>query len=216
MSLGGEGAEREADESKATDALCICVCYSATTMASKRHSSDKDAREKTKKRHRKDSNKHRREGGFTIVDDPIDDMRAGKNIDMGGGRVRYKGGCSPTLLIFLKNSTGDILAAEGLDSTSSASDLNAPPQAATGLTLRREDWMLEPPTRPSIARAQTGRTEESSTESYGEIELQRRSGRSAEDDFFSTLGGKAKKRSLPNKPDPYQVCISAIITRARF
>jgi len=112
----------------------------------------------------------------------------------------------------------DIPAAESLKLTSSAiagpSDPKQPPNLSTETPLKRDDWMLLPPTAPSIPseiRKDTQVTDGSMTDDYGEaFGGQRTLGGGI--DFFSTLGTDVRKKPRPERPDPNQVsCLRCLM-----
>jgi hypothetical protein len=108
----------------------------------------------------------------------------------------------------------DISTAESLKLTSSAvagpSDPKLPPQLSTETPLKRDDWMLLPPTAPSLpadSRQYIQVTDESMTDEYGEASGgQRTVGGGI--DFFSSLGTDIKRKPRPERPDPDQVSCS--------
>ncbi|EPQ54755.1 hypothetical protein GLOTRDRAFT_77477 [Gloeophyllum trabeum ATCC 11539] len=175
------------------------------------HSKDKrphDKEHKSKKRHRDEVESERKkrkrkekDAKVQIVDeDPDDDdMWIEKNIDMDGEQPLAT----------------DIPTAESLKLTSRAieepSDPPLPPPLRTETALKRDDWMLMPPTAPSVptvtSTAHTPNGDESLTDDYGEPEQnQRRLDGGV--DFFSSLGTERKKKPAPEKPDPEKPKIS--------
>src|SRR6266404_5968323 len=86
-----------------------------------------------------------------------------------------------------------------------------PKDVTTGTSLKRDDWMLEPPAGSSASpvvrdpRLEGG--SESLTEDYGEPSTGARA-LDGEIDFFSSLGKERKRKSKPDLPDPDKVSSS--------
>ncbi|KAI0657373.1 CwfJ C-terminus 1-domain-containing protein-like protein [Cubamyces menziesii] len=180
-----------------------------------RHSSkhksrhDKDDREhKSKRRHKSDKESSRKRSRkvdsdrLHIVDDDVndDDMWVEKNIDM-EGEVPL---------------ATDIPSAKDLEIKSRAEerpgDPPLPPPLRTETVLKRDEWMLMPPTTPYVSAARATDTpmavDEDMTEGYGDST---RSGRTTNGtvDFFSSLGTEVKKKPpQPDRPDPDKPYIS--------
>lgn len=103
----------------------------------------------------------------------------------------------------------DIPTAESLKITSSAgtarSEPSLPPAISTETSLKRDDWMLMPPSTV-IASANNPRSrlpsaDESFTEDYGDASEGARN-LSGGVDFFSTLGTEVKKKKgLLDRPE---------------
>lgn len=98
------------------------------------------------------------------------------------------------MLIVLKLLATDIPSAQALSitshATSSTSDPLLPPSHATESSLKRDDWMMEPPSAAPVVV--NSHTDDSFMEDYGETE----SGRTLAGgvDFFSSLGTEHKKK----------------------
>ncbi|KAG6819995.1 hypothetical protein H0H93_006698 [Arthromyces matolae] len=164
-------------------------------------SRERDTDRKSKKRRKHDDNtrehKHRKkektDRNLRIVDDDPDDddMWVEKNIDMEGEKVL----------------TTEIPTAKSLKLTSSAiagpSDNQLPSNTSTETPLKRDDWMLLPPSAPTLPREDQQRLETedvSMTDDYGEPSgSQRTLGGGV--DFFSSLGTDIK-RKRPERPNP--------------
>ncbi|KII90551.1 hypothetical protein PLICRDRAFT_52280 [Plicaturopsis crispa FD-325 SS-3] len=168
---------------------------------------DKDPERKSKKRHKHDdgegssSRKRKRKDTVGVLNEDMDgdDMWVEKNIDMDGQRPLAT----------------DIPTAESLKLTSSAvvgpSDPPLSPTASSETPLKRDDWMMLPPSIPSIpsetSRARLPTGDESLTEDYGETsEGARNLGGGV--DFFATLGTDIKKKK-PEKSDPEKPAVSS-------
>ncbi|KAG6841263.1 hypothetical protein C0991_000403 [Blastosporella zonata] len=169
-------------------------------------SRSRDSENKSKKRRKHDDegrkHKHRKKDKsgdhvHIVDDDPNDDdMWVEKNIDMEGEKVLAT----------------DIPTAKSLKLTSSAiagsSDLKLPPNMSTETPLQRDDWMLLPPSAPTLPVADQRKLDVddiSMTDDYGEpSEGQRTLGGGV--DFFSSLGTDIKKKR-PQQPDPEKVCL---------
>ncbi|KAH9942920.1 CwfJ C-terminus 1-domain-containing protein-like protein [Amylocystis lapponica] len=162
----------------------------------RKHKSDKDG---SRKRHRKAEDEH-----MHIVDDDAndDDMWVEKNIDMDGERPLAT----------------TIPTAESLGLTTQAmqrpSDPALPPSTKTETTLQRDEWMLMPPSVPTVpdvssrARVQAPTGDESLTDDYGgPSQNARTTGGTV--DFFTSLGTDIRKRKPePDRPDPDKPKIS--------
>ncbi|KAF7297774.1 Complexed with Cdc5 protein cwf19 [Mycena kentingensis (nom. inval.)] len=170
--------------------------------SSKHKRSKHDPERKSKKRSKHDDDggrKHKKSKKLRIVDDDPDDedMWVEKNIDMDGERPLAT----------------NIPTAESLKLTSTAppsrSAPTLPPAAPTTSTLKRDDWMLAPPTEPVLPdSASSSRTrlreptgDDSLTEDYGEPSDNQRN-LSGGVDFFSSLGTERKKKGKEEMPDP--------------
>ncbi|TFK48693.1 hypothetical protein OE88DRAFT_1663765 [Heliocybe sulcata] len=180
---------------------------SVRAHAKHKHSHDKE--HKSKKRHqdedgaeRKKRKRKEKESSMKIVDEDADDddMWVEKNIDMDGE---------------LPLAT-DIPTAESLKLTSRAvedpSDPPLPPPMRTETTLKRDDWMLMPPTAPTVppvtSTVRTPNGAESMTDEYGEpAQNERRLDGGV--DFFSSLGTERTKKPPPEKLDPDKPKISS-------
>ena len=100
----------------------------------------------------------------------------------------------------------NIPTAESLKLTSRATtqpgDPPLPPSMATETTLKRDEWMLEPPRTPPIptptsrAAQRSMEGDESLTEDYGEPSTAARTTAGGVD-FFSSLGTERKKKPPP-------------------
>ncbi|KAF9454844.1 hypothetical protein P691DRAFT_770356 [Macrolepiota fuliginosa MF-IS2] len=174
---------------------------------------DTDRKHKKRRKHENDyegssrKHKHRKKDGgkkedhLSIVDDDADeDMWVEKNIDMDGERVLAT----------------NIPTAESLNITSTAtespSDPSLPPATKSESKLQRDEWMLLPPSIPTIpiSALPPGRPtidDESLTEDYGESSSNARN-LGGGVDFFSSLGTQHKKKQ-PNKPDPDKPKVSS-------
>ncbi|KAG6910699.1 hypothetical protein DXG01_008743 [Tephrocybe rancida] len=184
-------------------------------FATSKHSSrrdrsrERDSERKSKKRRKHDDegrkHKHRKKDKSSndnvhiVDDDPDDDdMWVEKNIDMDGEKV---------LAV-------DIPTAESLKLTSSAvagpSDSKLPPTTSTATTLQRDDWMLLPPSIPTLPagdKQKLDMDDVSMTDDYGEpAGGQRTLGGGV--DFFSNLGTDIKKKR-PEQPDPEKPKVSS-------
>ncbi|KAG6845123.1 hypothetical protein H0H87_000550 [Tephrocybe sp. NHM501043] len=163
-------------------------------------SRERDSARKSKKRKHDDEgrkHKHRKKDKsgvhVRIVDDDPDDddMWVEKNIDMDGEKILAT----------------DIPTAKSLKLTSTAiagpSDPKLPPSTSTETSLQRDDWMLLPPSVPTLPaddRRKVETDDVSMTDDYGEPSGgQRTLGGGV--DFFSSLGIEVKKKR-PEKPDP--------------
>ncbi|KAJ6557312.1 CwfJ C-terminus 1-domain-containing protein-like protein [Mycena vulgaris] len=165
---------------------------------------DPDRKSKKRSKHADEDSprKHKKSKKLRIVDDnPSDeDLWVEKNIDMDGERPLAT----------------TIPTAESLKLTSSAlPNRSGPPLPATGSTestLKRDDWMLLPPSEPVLPaatpprRVQPPSGDESLTEDYGEAAEGRTLGGGV--DFFSGLG-KDIKKARPDRPDPNKPIISS-------
>ncbi|KAI0766423.1 CwfJ C-terminus 1-domain-containing protein-like protein [Trametes elegans] len=174
-----------------------------------RHSKDDHDRERKHKRthkHGKESSRKRLREDYGnrlhIVDeDPQDDdMWVEKNIDM-EGEVPL---------------ATDIPSAEDLKLTSRAQELPGdpplPPPLRTETVLKRDDWMLMPPTTPLVPAAMAVDTptqlDEDMADGYGESRQNARTTNGTVD-FFSSLGTEVKKKQpKPDQPDPEKPYIS--------
>ena len=116
----------------------------------------------------------------------------------------------------------DIPSAKDLEIKSRAEerpgDPPLPPPLRTETVLKRDEWMLMPPTTPYVSATRTTDTpmavDGDMTEGYGDST---RSGRTTNGtvDFFSSLGTEVKKKpSQPDRPDPDKVCRPAAIAAA--
>ncbi|KAI0826861.1 CwfJ C-terminus 1-domain-containing protein-like protein [Trametes gibbosa] len=184
-----------------------------TKRASKhKHRHDKDDREhKSKRRHHDKSQKEggsrkrsrKDEGGhLKIVDDDAndEDMWVEKNIDMDGEVVL----------------AANIPSGRDMKLTSRAEerpgDPPLPPSLHTESTLKRDEWMLMPPTAPPAATSRSSDTamavDEDIMDGYGESSRDARTTSGAVD-FFSSLGIEVrKKKPEPDIPDPDKLHIS--------
>ncbi|KAG6903266.1 hypothetical protein C0995_000161 [Termitomyces sp. Mi166 len=189
-----------------------------TDSTTSRHSSrrersrERDSDRKSKKRRKHDDHggkhKHRKKDDKSdhnvhiVDDDPDDDdMWVEKNIDMDGEKVL----------------AADIPTAKSLKLTSTAiagpSDSKLPSNTTTETPLQRDEWMLLPPTSPTLPaeerpKAETGKVGDvSMTDGYGEPSGgQRTLGGGV--DFFSSLGTDVKKKR-PERPNPDKPVISS-------
>ncbi|KAJ7758575.1 CwfJ C-terminus 1-domain-containing protein-like protein [Mycena maculata] len=166
---------------------------------------DSDHKGKKRSKHADDESprKHKKSKKLKIVDDDPDDedLWVEKNIDMDGERPLAT----------------TIPTAESLKLTSSAlPNRSGPPlpnAASTETALKRDDWMLLPPSEPVLPaltprRIQPPSGDESFTEEYGESnEDQRTLGGGV--DFFSSLGMDIKKKPRTDRPDPDKPIINS-------
>ncbi|KAF7365385.1 Complexed with Cdc5 protein cwf19 [Mycena venus] len=162
---------------------------------SRKEDPDRKGKKRSKNSDEDGSRKHKKSKKLKIVDDDPDDddLWVEKNIDMDGERPLAT----------------TIPTAESLKLTSSALPKGSgPPLPSAGpaeSTLKRDDWMLLPPSEPVMPAATPRRVQppsgdESFTEDYGETsENQRTLGGGV--DFFSSLGTDIKKKR-PDQPDP--------------
>ncbi|KAI8986105.1 CwfJ C-terminus 1-domain-containing protein-like protein [Trametes punicea] len=174
------------------------------------HDKDDDHREhKSKRRHRSENGSSRKRfrkedsEHLHIVDEDVDDddMWIEKNIDM-EGEVPL---------------ATDIPTAEDLKITSTAEerpgDPPLPPATRTETVLKRDEWMLMPPTSPLIPATLATDTpvaavDDDMTEGYGEPAQNART-MNGTVDFFSSLGTEVKrKQPQPDRPDPDKPYIS--------
>ncbi|KAI0372225.1 hypothetical protein BV20DRAFT_964344 [Pilatotrama ljubarskyi] len=174
-----------------------------------KHRHDRDDHEhKSKRRHKSDKESSRKRsrtdetGHLHIVDDDPndDDMWIEKNIDM-EGEVPL---------------ATDIPSAEDLKITSRAEerpgDPPLPPPLRTETVLKRDEWMLMPPTTPLVPATLATDTpvpmDEDMTEGYGESRGNNRTANGTVD-FFSSLGTEVKrKKPEDSRPDPDKPYIS--------
>ncbi|KAI0689707.1 CwfJ C-terminus 1-domain-containing protein-like protein [Cytidiella melzeri] len=166
-------------------------------------SGDQDT-QKSKKRHkshRDETSKHREKKKKTrdaprIVDDDTvdDDMWVEKNIDMDGEYALVT----------------NIPTADSLKLTSRATvTVNVPPlpkAVVTESTLKRDDWMLEPPTASTMSNPITQKRpsvlgDQSLTEGYGESSRDARSSTGGVD-FFSSLGTERQNKPRVDPTEP--------------
>ncbi|KAI0632175.1 CwfJ C-terminus 1-domain-containing protein-like protein [Trametes polyzona] len=164
---------------------------------SKRRHHDKSDKESSRKRSRKDDSDR-----LHIVDDDPndDDMWVEKNIDM-EGEVPL---------------ATDIPSAKDLQLTSRADerpgDPPLPPPLRTETVLKRDEWMLMPPTTPLVPATMATDTpvpmDEDLADGYGEPAHNARTATGTVD-FFSSLGTEVrKKKQEPDRPNPDQPYIS--------
>ncbi|KZT73833.1 hypothetical protein DAEQUDRAFT_742914 [Daedalea quercina L-15889] len=158
----------------------------------RKHKSDREG--SSKKARKQDSER------VHIVDENADDddMWEEKNIDMDGE----------------KPLATTIPTAESLQLTSRAEvkpeDPPLPPPVHAETTLRRDEWMLIPPSTsavPEVASRMPDAEDEPMTEGYGEPSQNARN-MSGNVDFFSSLGTEYKKKPQPDRPDPDKPHIS--------
>lgn len=111
--------------------------------------------------------------------------------------------------------TSDIPTAESLKLTSHVDTNNnvpqPPPSRATETMLKRDEWMLMPPSAVSAPASEPGPSnrrvevvDESLTEDYGEPPANVR-GMGGGVDFFSSLGTEREKKPKEGRPDPEKV-----------
>ncbi|KAJ7164629.1 CwfJ C-terminus 1-domain-containing protein-like protein [Mycena crocata] len=165
---------------------------------------DPDHKGKKRSKHAgEDTRKHKKSKKLKIVDDDPDDeeLWVEKNIDMDGERPLAT----------------TIPTAESLKLTSSAlPNRSGPPLPSTAFTetaLKRDDWMLLPPSEPVLPAATPRRVQlpsgdESLTEDYGEPSEGQRT-LAGGVDFFSSLGTDIKKKPRSDKPDPDKPIINS-------
>ncbi|KAF9816911.1 hypothetical protein IEO21_03785 [Rhodonia placenta] len=160
----------------------------------RKHKSDKESG--SKRRHKGDAERHI----HIVDDDPDADMWEEKNIDMDGEEP----------------VAANIPTTESLKLTSHASveptDPPLPPPTRTETTIKRDEWMLMPPSTPLVPDVQTRLEapagDELLTEDYGEPSQNARN-MSGAVDFFSSLGTDIRKRKpQPDRPDPDKPHIS--------
>ncbi|KAI0648000.1 CwfJ C-terminus 1-domain-containing protein-like protein [Trametes meyenii] len=181
-----------------------------------KHRRDKDSERehKSKRRHKSDkesgssgSRKRSRTDGkegthlHIVDDDPNDeDMWVETNIDMEGELPL----------------AADIPAAADLNITSRAEerpgDPPLPPPLRTETSLKRDEWMLLPPTAPVVPATTAGDTDvlmdEDIADGYGEPSRDRRTTSGAVD-FFASLGTEVKKKQpQPDRPNPEKLFVS--------
>ncbi|TFK74757.1 hypothetical protein BDN72DRAFT_759018 [Pluteus cervinus] len=144
---------------------------------------------------------------MAIVDEDAndDDLWVEKNIDMEGEHPLAT----------------DIPTAESLKMTSTAvagpNDPPIPPVAPVESKLKRDDWMLLPPSLPIMPAASSSTKakitvpeEESLTEEYGDIDDSRRT-LGGGVDFFSSLGTEVKRKNAPPpKPEIDKPAVSSM------
>ncbi|KAI0712218.1 CwfJ C-terminus 1-domain-containing protein-like protein [Earliella scabrosa] len=170
-----------------------------------KHKHDKDEREhKSKRKHKSEKESSRKrsrkdEEHLRIVDDDVadDDMWVEKNIDMDGERPL----------------AADIPSAADLELKTRAEerpgDPPLPPPTRSETVLKRDEWMLMPPSTPTIPISPSRGTpmDEDPMDGYGEPSSNARTtGGSV--DFFSSLGSERKKKPQPDRPDPDKPYIS--------
>ncbi|KAJ7855905.1 CwfJ C-terminus 1-domain-containing protein-like protein [Mycena olivaceomarginata] len=162
---------------------------------SRKDDSDRKGKKRSKHADEDSSRKHKKSKKLRVVDDdPDDDLWVEKNIDMDGERPLAT----------------TIPTGESLKLTSSALPKGEgpplPSPGATESTLKRDDWMLLPPSEPVMPattprRVQPPSGDDSFTEDYGETsQNQRTLGGGV--DFFSSLGTDIKKKPRTDQPDP--------------
>ncbi|PPQ99199.1 hypothetical protein CVT26_014122 [Gymnopilus dilepis] len=166
------------------------------------HKHRKKDKDKEKKRDRKGEHK------MQIVDEDADSqgMWVEKDITMDGERV----------------IATDIPTAEDLNITSTAEDANAPPlppPLRTESVLKRDEWMLMPPSTPTLPMedVQTSEPRTRMPMDTGDDPYMDGYGGSSTGsrnlgggiDFFSSLGTEKKKAPRPEKPDPDKLKISS-------
>lgn len=107
----------------------------------------------------------------------------------------------------------DIPTSDSLNLTSSAetkpSDPSLPPAGSTQTSLKRDDWILAPPSSliapTNAVRTQLPTGDESFTDEYGDAQKDSRNVGGGVD-FFSSLGTETKKkRPLLDRPEAAQV-----------
>lgn len=116
----------------------------------------------------------------------------------------------------LQPVTTTIPTSESLKLTShtvaGSSDPPLPPSVASETALKRDEWMLMPPSAPSVpedtSRLEPLGREESYAEGYGEPSQNVRT-TAGNVDFFSSLGTEKKKKPKPDVPDPDKVRIKS-------
>ncbi|KAH9080441.1 CwfJ C-terminus 1-domain-containing protein-like protein [Lactarius deliciosus] len=166
---------------------------------------DKERKYKKRERHEDADGKHKRkkrkerETTVRVVDDDEDEW-VEKNIDLDGD----------------KPLATDIPTAESLKLTSRAyptsDDPPLPKVVPTESSLKRDDWMLEPPAGSSASpvvrdpRLEGG--DESLTEGYGEQPTGARA-LGGGVDFFSSLGKERERKPKPDLPDPDKLHVSS-------
>ncbi|KAJ6584817.1 CwfJ C-terminus 1-domain-containing protein-like protein [Mycena capillaripes] len=171
---------------------------------SRKEKEDPDRKSKKRSKHADEDSprKHKKSKKLKIVDDDPDDddLWVEKNIDMDGERPLAT----------------TIPTAESLKLTSTALPKGSgPPLPSTGSTestLKRDDWMLLPPSAPVLPlatprRVQPPSGDESFTEEYGESSQDQRT-LGGGVDFFSSLGTDIQKRR-PDKPDPNKPIVNS-------
>ncbi|KLO17276.1 hypothetical protein SCHPADRAFT_821751 [Schizopora paradoxa] len=180
------------------------------------HDKEKDSEYRSKKRHKYGDSEHDSERRSKkrsskgkdklniIDDDPDEDMWVEKNIDINGENPR----------------TTDIPTAESLKLTSHATSVDGdpalPPSRATETTLKRDEWMMMPPSAVTVptpddraptsvlaSRVRDSMEEESLTEGYGDQAVNSRSVGGGVD-FFSSLGTERKRKEKEKPADKPQ------------
>lgn len=166
------------------------------------HDKDRDGEHKSTKRQKhgdhgkesdrrskKRSSKGKEKDKLNIIDDdPDEDMWVEKNIDMDGENVRIvelNSSLCWTSMFAFQPLTTDIPTAESLKLTSHATNMEndpaLPPSRATETKIKRDEWMLMPPSAVTVpipesraptsgvtSRLQDSMEQESLTESYGD------------------------------------------------
>ena len=178
---------------------------------------DKERKREKRERHEDSEGKHKRkrrkekETIVRVVDDNEDEW-VEKNIDLDGDKVRTTSFNRFSLMYITQPLATDIPTAESLKLTSRAyptsDDPPLPKVVLTESSLKRDDWMLEPPVGSSASpvvrdpRLEGGN--ESLTEDYGEQATGART-LGGGIDFFSNLGKERERKPKPDVPNPDKV-----------
>jgi hypothetical protein len=192
----------------------------ATHSSKSERSREKDSERKSRKRRKHEDDgrkhKHRRKGSdskLQIVDDDAndEDMWVEKNIDMDGDKVKLIT-CMHTALTYCQILAANIPTADSLKLTSSAmpgpSDPKQPPNLSAETPLRRDEWMLLPPTIPSVPTDTRKHIQvnDAMTDDYGEPSGGQRT-LVGGIDYFSSLGTDGGRKARPDRPDPDRVAV---------